>query len=70
MPHVERTALGQTTRAAVVEGTVEVASRQAWGIRYTLMPWGGRPTSGGSDDVEGNASPPSPGYPAAAAARR
>lgn len=26
------------TMAAVVEGTIEVASRQEWGIRYTLSP--------------------------------
>jgi hypothetical protein len=33
-----RTPADIRTMAAVVEGTVEVASRQEWGIRYTLMP--------------------------------
>jgi hypothetical protein len=33
-----RTPADIRTMAAVVEGTVETASRQEWGIRYTLLP--------------------------------
>jgi hypothetical protein len=33
-----RTPADIRTMAAVVEGTVEIASRQEWGIRYTLLP--------------------------------
>lgn len=33
-----RTPVDIRTMAAVVEGTVEVASRQEWGIRYTFSP--------------------------------
>ena len=34
-----RTPATIATMAAVVEGTIEVASRQEWGIRYTLQPF-------------------------------
>jgi hypothetical protein len=33
-----RTPVDIRTMAAVVEGTIEVASRQDWGIRYTFLP--------------------------------